>query len=100
MPGSIKSSDGGATALSPEQQKRISQLLHDLLAERQGNLPIWIRSPKRGPEFYSGFSRAKLYELAGAGHIRSVSVRQPGRVRGTRLFHLGSILAYIESQCA
>ena len=41
-------------------------------------------------------SRAKLYELAGTGAIRSVSIRERGQVKGTRLFNLASILAFIE----
>jgi hypothetical protein len=41
-------------------------------------------------------SRAKLYELAGTGAIRSVSIRQPGQIKGPRLFNLASILAFIE----
>jgi hypothetical protein len=28
--------------------------------------------------------------------IRSVSIREPGRIKGVRLFHLDSILAFIE----
>lgn len=75
-------------ALSP----RVSQLLQD----REATLPIWIRSPKIGPEHYSGFSRAKLYDLAQHGKIRSVSIREPGQIKGTRLFNLPSILRYIE----
>lgn len=67
----------------------------ELMAERQGQLPVWIRSPKSGPEHYCGFSRAKLYELAGDGKIRSVSIREKGSAKGTRLFHLGSILDFI-----
>jgi len=70
--------------------------LKELLSERQGTLPVWIRSPKSGPEFYSGFSRSKLYEAAAKGYIRSVSIREPGQLRGTRLFLLSSILAFIE----
>ena len=73
-----------------------SQRLRELLAERQGRLPVWIRSPKSGPEFYSGFTRSKLYEEAAKGHIRSVSIRKPGAVKGTRLFELKSILGFIE----
>jgi hypothetical protein len=61
-------------------------------------LPVWIRSPKSGPEFYTGFSRAKLYEGAAAGHFRSVSIREPGQLKGTRLFHLASILDFIETR--
>ena len=74
--------------------------VRDLLADRNGTLPVWIRSPKSGPEHFTGFSRSKLYELAGAGLIRSVSIRQPGQVRGTRLFDLASILDYINQQVA
>ncbi|MGA3144203.1 MAG: hypothetical protein ABSF10_14445 [Verrucomicrobiota bacterium] len=68
------------------------------MADRDGGLPVWVRAPKRGHEFYSGCSRAKLYEWAAKGFIRSVSIREPGRIKGVRLFHLASILAFIE-QC-
>jgi len=30
------------------------------------------------------------------GFIRFVSIREPGRIKGTRLFHLASILRFIE----
>jgi hypothetical protein len=68
------------------------------MADRDGDLPVWVRAPKRGHEFYSGCSRAKLYEWAAKNFIRSVSIREPGRIKGVRLFHLASILAFIE-QC-
>jgi hypothetical protein len=71
----------------------------ELLNDQHNGLPIWIRAPRGGGvEFYSGFSRAKLYEGAGKGHFRSVSIREPGQVKGTRLFHLQSILDFI-SKC-
>jgi len=73
----------------------VSSKVRELLNEQCGGLPVWIRSPKQGPEHYTGFSRAKLYELAGQKAIRSVSVRQPGQVKGTRLFLLQSILDFI-----
>lgn len=79
---------GNKTRLSPQAKK--------LLQDRTHGLPVWIRSPKIGVETYSGFSRAKLYELAGKNAIRSVSIREPGQVKGTRLFNLASILAFIE----
>ena len=63
-------------------------------------LPLWIRAPKKGPEHWTGFSRSKLYELAKDGKIRSVSIREPGQEKGTRLFELKSILAFIDSQYA
>jgi hypothetical protein len=67
----------------------------ELLNDQSNGIPCWIRSPKQGVEFYSGFSRAKLYELSGAGKIRSVSIRDAGMTKGTRLFHLQSILDFI-----
>jgi hypothetical protein len=66
------------------------------VAEREGDLPVWVRAPKRGHEYYSGCSRAKLYEWAAKRFIRSVSIREPGRIKGVRLFHLASILAFIK----
>ncbi|MEY2561837.1 MAG: hypothetical protein QOH88_30 [Verrucomicrobiota bacterium] len=57
---------------------------------------MWIRAPKNGPEHYCGFSRSKLYELEASGKIISKSIREPGQVRGTRLFNLKSILEFIE----
>jgi hypothetical protein len=83
---------GPANAATSRRQIRVNELL----SERQRTLPVWIRSPKSGPEFYSGFSRSKLYEEAAKRHIRSVSIREPGQLKGTRLFHLSSILAFIE----
>ena len=68
----------------------------ELLNDQSNGLPIWIRSPKFGTEHYSGFSRAKLYEGAGKGHFRSVSIRAPGQTKGTRLFNLRSVLDFIE----
>lgn len=69
----------------------------ELLREHNNQLPVWIRPPKKGNDFWSGFSRSKLYELAKDGRIRSVSIREkPGMIKGTRLFQLRSILDYIE----
>ncbi|TAL05859.1 MAG: hypothetical protein EPO07_02885 [Verrucomicrobia bacterium] len=81
------------------QTTRLTNVARDLpaqMAEREGVLPVWVRAPKRGHEFYSGCSRPKLYEWAGKNYIRSVSIREPGRIKGVRLFHLASILAFIE----
>ena len=75
---------------------RLSPTAKELLQDQSNGQPVWIRSPKQGVEFYSGFSRAKLYELAGTGAIRSVSIRERGAIKGTRLFNLSSILTFIE----
>ena len=87
---------GGAKAAS---KNKLATKASEMLQDRAGNLPVWIRSPKSGTEFYTGLSRAKLYELATAGKIKSVSIREPGQIKGTRLFLLSSIFAFIES-CA
>ena len=58
-------------------------------------MPVWVRAPTDGHEHFTELTRAKLYELAGKGHIRSVSLREPGKVKGCRLFNLQSMLDYI-----
>ena len=73
-----------------------SPRVSELVSQRDGPLPIWVRGPSIGVEHYTGFSRTKLYELAEKGLIRSVSIREPGQIKGTRLFHLQSILDYID----
>jgi hypothetical protein len=47
-------------------------------------------------EFYSGFSRSKLYQLAAEKKIESASIREGNQQKGTRLFRLASLLNYIE----
>jgi len=80
--------ENGSSSLAPSSAQ--------IMADRDGSLPVWVRAPKRGHEFYSGCTRPKLYEWAGKGFIRSVSIREPGKVKGVRLFHLASILGFIE----
>jgi len=52
--------------------------------------------PEVRAEYYTGLSRAKPYEFAGRGVIRSFSVRDPGSIKGSRFFHLQSVLDYLE----
>ncbi len=47
--------------------------------------------------FWRRPSRTKLWMLAKAGKIRSVSLQEPGMSRATRLFCVKSIEEYIES---
>jgi hypothetical protein len=77
--------------------RRLSPRVEELLDDRDGSLPVWVRAPKSGVEHYSGLSRSKLYEMAGKGNIRSASIREPGQTKGTRLFNLRSILEFIAS---
>ena len=83
---------------APQIPRPVPAKARELLSDQADGRPVWIRSPKQGVEFYTGFSRAKLYEGAGKGHFRSMSIRAPGQVKGTRLFHLQSILDFI-SKC-
>ena len=82
---------GPAEPLKTSIERRLARV-ETLLAERQEGLPVWVRSPKVGTEHFTGLSRSKLYDGAQRGHWRSVSIREPGQIKGTRLFHLGSIL--------
>ena len=66
-----------------------------LLNDRTGPIPVWIRAPKTGAETYTGLTRSYLYQAAAQGLIRTVSIREPGKERGCRLFHLQSILEFI-----
>jgi hypothetical protein len=75
---------------------RISPSIENRLAEHHHHLPVWIRAPKTGEEYFTGFKRGKLYLLASKGLIRSFTLREPGNVQGCRFFHLQSILDYLE----
>jgi hypothetical protein len=63
----------------------------------------WIRLPSPGSVCpYSGLKRTQINGLvlpcAANGHkppVRSVSLRKPGGVKGTRLIHLQSLLDYL-----
>jgi hypothetical protein len=75
--------------------RTIAPSIENRLAENHRGLPVWVRAPKSGQEHYTGLTRAKLYELAGRGRIRSFSLRDPGNLKGCRFFHLQSILDYL-----
>jgi hypothetical protein len=93
--GNARIKGGPAEPLQKSIERRLARV-ETLLAERHEGLPVWIRSPKSGTEHFTGLSRSKLYDGAQRGHWRSVSIREPGQIKGTRLFHLGSILTFIE----
>ena len=73
-----------------------SPRVSEMVMQADGPLPVWVRGPSIGVEHFSGFTRPFLYQLAKDGKIRSVSIREDGAVKGTRLFHLKSILEFIE----
>lgn len=59
--------------------------------------PEWLRIPEATKLF--GISRSKLYEHISAGHIRSISLRKRGQVKGTRLIDYDSLCAFLEAAC-
>ena len=85
-----------ASVSEKTKRRAPSPRLSEIVMEQQGARPVWIRAPKVGVEHYTGFSRTKLYQLQAEGRIRSVSIREPGQIKGTRLFHLQSILNFID----
>ena len=95
MPLQIKAIAGGSQARLTTRP--VSAKARELLQDQSAGRPVWIRPPKQGVEFYSGLSRAKLYELGSKGRIDTRSLRDPGAIKGTRLFRLQSILDYIEN---
>jgi excisionase family DNA binding protein len=58
--------------------------------------PIWLRVPQAVQ--LTGLSRSKVYELLGAGAIRSASLRDPGQRHAVRLIDRADLLAFIESR--
>jgi len=56
----------------------------------------WVKAPVKGYCPHSGLTRPALYDLSAAGKIKTACIRKPGAIRGNRLFHLGSILAFLD----
>jgi hypothetical protein len=98
MPLKIKEPIGGSESNAQNintTTRPIPEKARELLNSQSNGRPEWVRPPKNGVEFYCGFSRARLYQGAADGDFRSVSIRKPGMTKGTRLFHLQSILDFI-----
>lgn len=60
--------------------------------------PEWLRI--REACQYSRLSKPKLYELINRGLIKTVSLRERGMVRGTRLVSFDSLKAFLESRAS
>ena len=58
--------------------------------------PEWLRV--REACEYSRLSKAKLYQILNRGLIKSVSLRERGMIRGTRLISFDSLRDFIESR--
>lgn len=51
--------------------------------------PEWLRIPQAIETF--GIGRTKLYQLINSGSIKSVSIREKGQIKGTRLINFDSL---------
>ncbi len=58
--------------------------------------PEWLRVSDACR--YSSISKAKLYDLINRGQIRSVSLRERGQIKGTRLISADSLRRFLESR--
>jgi hypothetical protein len=58
----------------------------------------WLKAPVKGYCPVTGLTRPALYDLARAGKIKTACIRRPGAVRGNRLFHVGSVLAFLDAE--
>ncbi len=57
--------------------------------------PVWIRLPDLMRLY--GLSRTKAIQLSNEGKIQSVSLREEGMSKATRLFNVASLESFIES---
>jgi len=46
----------------------------------------------------TGISRSKLYEILGAGKVASVSLREEGQTKATRLVSFDSLMRFLEAR--
>jgi len=67
--------------------------------------PEFVRLPIKGLCPFTGLSRSKIYTLILPHEdndfrppVRSVSLRKPGQIKGTRLVVLESLLAYLRDE--
>ena len=68
---------------------------HDGQVHQLAQQSKWLRLPQ--VITYCGLSRTKIFQLAKANKITSVSLREEGMTKATRLFLKDSIDSYIES---
>jgi hypothetical protein len=58
--------------------------------------PEWLRVTEAVA--YSRISKPKLYDLINRGLIKSVSLRDRGQIKGTRLISFDSLKSFLESR--
>ena len=58
--------------------------------------PEWLKVKEACD--YSRLSKGVLYDLMNAGHIRNVSLRKRGQIKGTRLVSFDSLRGFLEKR--
>jgi hypothetical protein len=78
------------------QQTEITDPVNATPAYVAGQDPEFLDA--RGVHARFSIRRSLLYELHNGGHIKSVSLRRRGRLRGKRLFSVDSIRQFLREQ--
>jgi hypothetical protein len=78
-------------------QNKPAPLITLATAQSVGN-PEWLRVKEA--QNFSRLSKPKLYQLFNLGLIKTVSLRERGMVRGTRLVSFDSLRAFLESRAS
>lgn len=68
------------------------------------NLNRFLPVPKNGVFCpVSGFGHARFYQQVvngpGRKHVRILDLKQPGQTRGTKFYHAGDLMRWLESLC-
>ena len=64
-----------------------------------GVRPEFVRLPAPGAHCpHTGLMRDTICRLVKGGHVKSVSLREPGTKRGARLIEYASLIGYLRSQ--
>ena len=80
--------------MSIVSSKRPSLATLQTLSDVQALKPEWLRIPAASR--VSGLSRKQIFVGIANGTIRSKHLKRPGAVKGIRLIHFDSLMAFIE----
>jgi len=67
------------------------------LTEGEGPFDVWTKLPTKPGQRLQGLSRSAVYIGIDSGKIKTACIKQPGKLTGSRLVWLPSVIAYIES---
>jgi hypothetical protein len=75
----------------------LKKLLHEAGSGSATQDLIPQYSDSKGLNRLTGLTRSHAYHLFSEGKIDSVCIRRPGSTRGKRLWHIPSVLAFLDS---